>query len=74
MDPATLIQAHIARASALLITVPDSLLIRHLTGIARELNPEVRVLAHGATERCWAVAEAELRRASTTLSTALAAP
>ena len=50
MDPATLIQAHIARASALLITVPDSLLIRHLTGIARELNPEVRVLAHGATE------------------------
>lgn len=50
MDPATLVQAHIARASALLITVPDSLLVRHLTGIARELNPEVRVLAHGATE------------------------
>ncbi|MBH1987131.1 MAG: cation:proton antiporter [Burkholderiales bacterium] len=50
MDPATLIQAHIARASALLITVPDSLLIRHLIGIARELNPEVRILVHGATE------------------------
>ena len=50
MDPATLVQAHIARASALLITAPDSLLIHHLTAIARELNPEVRVLAHGATE------------------------
>jgi len=50
MDPATLVQAHIARASALLITMPDSLLIRHLTGIARELNPAVHVLAHAASE------------------------
>ena len=50
MDPATLIQAHIARASALLITVPDSLLIHHLVGIARELNPEVRILVQGASE------------------------
>ena len=50
MDPATLIQAHIARASALLITVPDSLLIRHLIGVARELNPGVRILVHGATQ------------------------
>jgi CPA2 family monovalent cation:H+ antiporter-2 len=50
MDPATLIQAHIAKASALLITHPDSLLIRHLVGIARELNPEVRILVQGASD------------------------
>ncbi|MCH8181269.1 MAG: cation:proton antiporter [Proteobacteria bacterium] len=50
MDPATLIQAHIAKAAVLLVTVPDSLLIRHLTGIARELNPEVRVLAHAPSD------------------------
>ncbi len=47
-DPATLIQAHIARASILVITRHDPLLTRHLVGVARELNPGVRVVVHAA--------------------------
>ncbi|TBO30092.1 sodium:proton antiporter [Aquabacterium lacunae] len=47
-DPATLIQAHIARASLLVITRHDTLLTRHLVGIARELNPGIQVVVHAA--------------------------
>jgi CPA2 family monovalent cation:H+ antiporter-2 len=44
-DPATLIQAHIARAQTLLITVGDPLTIKSLVAVARELNSGVRILA-----------------------------
>jgi len=44
-DPATLIQAHIARAQTLLITVGDPLTIKALVAVARELNSGVRILA-----------------------------
>jgi len=49
-DPATLIQAHIARAAALIITIPDSLLIRQLVAMTRQLNATARILVHAASE------------------------
>jgi len=49
-DPATLIQAHIARAAALVITTPDSLLIRQLVDMTRELNASASILVHAASE------------------------
>ena len=48
-DPATLVQAHIARASTLVICVPDGVLIRQLVDTARQLNSSVKVLVHGAS-------------------------
>ncbi len=50
VDPATLIQAHIARASALVITLADSLRAHQMVSIARELNPEIRIVVHAANE------------------------
>ncbi|MBI2734769.1 MAG: cation:proton antiporter [Aquabacterium sp.] len=49
-DPATLIQAHIARAAALVITTADSLLIRQLVDMSRQLNERVRILVHASNE------------------------
>lgn len=48
-DPAVLIQAHIARASMLVITTPDAFSARQMIEIARTLNAgiEVVVRAHG---------------------------
>ncbi|MDY0013921.1 MAG: cation:proton antiporter [Rhodocyclaceae bacterium] len=43
--PAVLIQAHIARAALLVITVPDPVAVRPMVEAARALNPEVKVLA-----------------------------
>ncbi len=48
LDPGTLIQAHIARAAALVITLPDSLRTRQMVDTARQLNAEVRILVHAA--------------------------
>jgi CPA2 family monovalent cation:H+ antiporter-2 len=49
-DPATLIQAHIAKATALLINQPDSLRTRQMVEVARELNPGVHVVALAGSE------------------------
>jgi CPA2 family monovalent cation:H+ antiporter-2 len=46
-DPDVLIQAHIARAAVLVITLSDSLRTRQMVAIARELNPGIKVVAHG---------------------------
>jgi CPA2 family monovalent cation:H+ antiporter-2 len=43
-DPAVLIQAHIARASMLVIATADTFAVRKMIGIARKLNPEVAVV------------------------------
>jgi len=48
-DPAVLIQAHIA-GSVLLVTGDDTLRARRMVDIARQLNPAIRVLLHGASE------------------------
>ena len=42
--PEVLVQAHVARASMLLITVPDILLVRSAVSIARTLNPGIRIV------------------------------
>jgi len=47
--PDVLVQAHILRASMLVITVPDIMLIRSAASIARTLNPTVKILAHVST-------------------------
>ena len=44
--PDVLVQAHVARASMLLITVPDILLVRSAVSIARTLNPGIRIVVH----------------------------
>lgn len=49
-DPGTLIQAHIAKAAALVITLPDSLLIRQLVDITRQLNPAARIMVVSGNE------------------------
>jgi CPA2 family monovalent cation:H+ antiporter-2 len=49
-DPATLVQAHIARAAALVITQTDSVRVHQLVDVARQLNPHVRVLVHAASD------------------------
>ncbi|WP_137937571.1 YbaL family putative K(+) efflux transporter [Chitinivorax sp. B] len=46
-DPAVLIQAHIARASMLVVTAPDSLKARQMVEIARTLNPTVEIVFRG---------------------------
>jgi monovalent cation:H+ antiporter-2, CPA2 family len=57
VEPETLIQAHIARASVLVITTPDTVGARRMIEIARMLNPDVRTLMRAGDAR-----EAELLR------------
>lgn len=47
---ACLIQAHIARASMLVIASPDSLAIRQMISIAQTLNPEIEFVIRTHTE------------------------
>ncbi|MBK8285331.1 MAG: cation:proton antiporter [Ahniella sp.] len=55
--PEVLIQAHIARASMLVIAIPDTLNVRQMAEIARALNPEISILVRAHHED-----EAELLR------------
>lgn len=56
-EPSVLIQAHIARASLLVVATPDLFDARKMVDIARALNPGIAVLARGEDS-----AEAELWR------------
>ncbi len=49
-DPAVLIQAHIARAQALIIATPDTLRVRRMVEIARALNPGIDILVRSHNE------------------------
>jgi CPA2 family monovalent cation:H+ antiporter-2 len=49
-DPAVLIQAHIARARALIIATPDTLRVRRMIEIARALNPDIDILVRSHNE------------------------
>jgi CPA2 family monovalent cation:H+ antiporter-2 len=42
-DPAVLIQAHIAKASMLVIATPDTVSVRRMAEIARTLNPAIEI-------------------------------
>jgi monovalent cation:H+ antiporter-2, CPA2 family len=43
-EPAVLIQAHVARASLLVIATPDPVQVRKMVEIARTLNPKIEIL------------------------------
>ncbi len=43
-DPTVLIQAHVARASMLVIATPDTFNVRKMVEIARKLNPDIEVV------------------------------
>jgi monovalent cation:H+ antiporter-2, CPA2 family len=43
-DPAVLIQAHIARASVLIVAIPDAAGVRKMVETAKTLNPKVEIL------------------------------
>ncbi len=43
-DPAVLIQAHIARASVLVVAIPNAAGVRRMVETARTLNPKVQIL------------------------------
>lgn len=49
-DPAVLIQAHIARASMLVIATPDTLDVRKIVDMARTLNPAIEVVLRTHSE------------------------
>jgi monovalent cation:H+ antiporter-2, CPA2 family len=43
-DPAVLIQAHVARAAILVIATPDTVDIRRMVEVARQLNPNIDIV------------------------------
>ncbi|HUR93314.1 MAG TPA: YbaL family putative K(+) efflux transporter [Gemmatimonadales bacterium] len=43
-EPAVLIQAHVARATLLVLATPDTLRVRKVVEVARALNPRIEVL------------------------------
>jgi CPA2 family monovalent cation:H+ antiporter-2 len=59
-DPAVLIQAHIARASMLVIATPDTFHVRAMVETAKALNPSIRCVVRSHNEE-----EAHLLRAET---------
>ncbi|HWT15949.1 MAG TPA: YbaL family putative K(+) efflux transporter [Patescibacteria group bacterium] len=56
-EPATLIQAHVARAAMLVIALPDSVDARKMVEVAKLLNPKIRCVVRTHSED-----EAELLR------------
>lgn len=58
-DPAVLIQAHVARASMLVIATPSTLHMRKMVEIARALNPKIEVLLRTHTDEESRLLEAE---------------
>jgi CPA2 family monovalent cation:H+ antiporter-2 len=59
-EPAVLIQAHVARAAALVIATPDTLKVRAMVETARALNPAIRCIVRTHSEE-----EARLLREDT---------
>jgi CPA2 family monovalent cation:H+ antiporter-2 len=55
--PEVLIQAHVARAAVLVIALPDTLHVRRMVEVARQLNPGIEVVLRTHNEE-----EAELLR------------
>jgi monovalent cation:H+ antiporter-2, CPA2 family len=49
-DPAVLIQAHIARASMLVVATPDTFNVRQMLKIARTLNPRIETVVRTHNE------------------------
>ena len=58
-DPAVLIQAHVARASMLVIATPSTLEMRKMAATARALNPKVEILLRTHNDEESALLEQE---------------
>ena len=43
-DPAVLIQAHVARAKMLVVATPDTVDVRRMVDVARQLNPKIAIV------------------------------
>ena len=43
-DPAVLIQAHVARAKMLVVATPDTVDVRRMVDVARQLNPKIDIV------------------------------
>jgi monovalent cation:H+ antiporter-2, CPA2 family len=56
-EPATLVQAHAARARALVVAAPDAARARAMIDTARRLNPDIRIMVRTHSDE-----EAELMR------------
>lgn len=50
VDPAVLIQAHIADAAMLVVAAPDTLNVRQMTDTARTLNPDIEIVLRADSE------------------------
>jgi CPA2 family monovalent cation:H+ antiporter-2 len=59
-EPEVLIQAHVARASLLVVATPDTVKVRKIVDIARTLNPKIEILLRTHSDE-----EAELLRRET---------
>jgi len=59
VEPAVLIQAHIARARMLIIATPDTLNVRQMVAVARTLNPEIETVMRSHNEVEAALLEKE---------------
>jgi CPA2 family monovalent cation:H+ antiporter-2 len=49
-EPATLVQAHVARAAVLVIATPDAFDVRKVVETARALNPPIEVIVRTHSE------------------------
>ena len=58
-EPAVLVQAHIARASVLVIATPDTIGVRQMIINARTLNPKIEVLVRSHNEEEARLIESE---------------
>jgi monovalent cation:H+ antiporter-2, CPA2 family len=58
-DPAVLIQAHVARASMLVIAIPSTLEMRKMAATARALNPKIDILLRTHNDEESALLEQE---------------
>ena len=54
-DPAVLIQAHIARASMLVVAIADPLNVRQMIETARALNPTIEIIVRSHSEEAAAL-------------------
>ncbi|RZL92483.1 MAG: Kef family K(+) transporter [Variovorax sp.] len=50
VDPAVLIQAHIARARVLVVATPETLHVRQMIEAARTLNPDIQIVVRSHNE------------------------
>jgi CPA2 family monovalent cation:H+ antiporter-2 len=58
-EPEVLVQAHVARAAALVVAIPDLISIRKAIVTARELHPDIEIIARSHSEEAMRLLEGE---------------